>query len=505
MSRGRRFDDEPKLNIKKVIATIIALIVIVMVIISVVALFRNQEQPVVEEAVEYFSYHVDDKWGVINSKGEVVIDATYDEMIVIPDSTKDIFIYNYDVNYENETYNTRVINSKGEELFTNYTKVEALDNYTTTEDVWYDKDSLRFERDGKYGLIDFSGNEILAPEYDDIYTLKGIERSIILEKDGKYGLYNDVSKDIILEVQYSEIEALGESYDDGYIVRNNENKYGLIGPDKSTILDFEYDNITGIYDDSKYLVENEEKTFVVDNTGTTILELEDDEEISDINEDEFVIIVDNQFGIINSQKEELIEPSFDFLEHAYGDYYIAGNDEKYGVVDIEGNEVIELKYENVTYRRDAAIFECENEDYTTDIYDNTCEFKVTGTISEVNMENSYIRIRVDDEYKYYNLLFEEKTNVELLTNNTLFLVKQDGKYGYVNKEGEQVVDCIYDDALEQNRFGFCAVQQDGLWGVLKSDGTVILEPSVDLSESIHIDFIGTYHLDTNTELNSYTN
>lgn len=39
---------------------------------------------------------------------------------------------------------------------------------------------------------------------------------------------------------------------------------------------------------------------------------------------------------------------------------------------------------------------------------------------------------LDDEYKYYNFKFEEKTASSLLTSNTLFLSKKDGKYGFVD-------------------------------------------------------------------------
>ena len=308
---------------------------------------------------------------------------------------------------------------------------------------------------------------------------------------------------MILDVQYSEIKALGDVYDDGYIVKNSENKYGLILPDKSTVLEFNYDNITDVHDGSQYLVENDDKKFVVDNTNTIVFELDNNEDITEINEDKYVLEKENKFNIVNSEKEELLDESYDYLEHAYGDYYIAGNDNKYGIIDSEGNVVVDLKYVNVTYRADAAFFECENEDYTTDIYDNTCEFKVTGTISEVNIDNSYIRIRVGDDYKYYNLLFEEKSNKDVLPDNTLFLIKENGKYGYENKEGKRVVDCIYDDAQEQNKYGFCAVKKDGKWGALKSDGTVILEPSVNLDDNIIIDFIGKYHLDENIGLNSF--
>jgi hypothetical protein len=94
--------------------------------------------------------------------------------------------------------------------------------------------------------------------------------------------------------------------------------------------------------------------------------------------------------------------------------------------------------------------------------------------------------------------------VEALKNNTLFLVKENGKYGYVNKENKKIVDCIYDDAIEQNKFGFCAVKKDGKWGCLQSNGAVILEPTVSLENNIYIDFIGTWHLTQNIELNTYT-
>ena len=91
----------------------------------------------------------------------------------------------------------------------------------------------------------------------------------------------------------------------------------------------------------------------------------------------------------------------------------------------------------------------------------------------------------------------------MLSTNTLFLVKQDGKYGYVNKNGDLIVNHIYDDATEQNHFGYCAVKKDGLWGVLKSDGTVILEPSVNLDDYLYIDFIAEYHRYNDLRMNVY--
>ena len=69
---------------------------------------------------------------------------------------------------------------------------------------------------------------------------------------------------------------------------------------------------------------------------------------------------------------------------------------------------------------------------------------------------------------------------------------------------DRIVDCIYDDAKEQNKFGYCAVNKDGKWGALKSDGTVVVEPTRDLSSYLYIDFISDWHRHSDIKLNAYT-
>ena len=125
-------------------------------------------------------------------------------------------------------------------------------------------------------------------------------------------------------------------------------------------------------------------------------------------------------------------------------------------------------------------------------------------VSELNLENGYLRVREGEDYNYYNFKFEKKSNKEILPTNTLFLVKEFGKYGYENKNGERIVDCIYDDAKEQNKYGYCAIKKDGVWGVLKADGTVLMEPSVNLEEYLYVDFIGNWYLNKDINLNVYT-
>ncbi len=503
-NRGRRFDNEPKLNMKKVVATIVAVLVIIMVIYSMILSLnkKSKEQQVLPESVSYFSAYADSKWGVINNKGDKLSNISYDEMVIIPDSTKNIFIVTYDVDYTNGTFKTKAINEKNEQVFSNYTNVSALVNYDTSNKVWYNNEVLKFERDGKYGLIDFSGKEVLPANYEDISTMQGIEKTLILTKDGKYGLYNSVSKTVFADTTYTSVAPFGKTYNDGYIVKNENGKYGILGSEGKIILDATHDKIMKVSGNDKYVVQDGVKTKLISKDGTTILETGFDE-IIEIDGDNLVIKKAGKYGIINTTGETLIDPAFDYLENCFGDYYIAKTAGNYGVIKLNKDICIEIKYKDIKYRNDIASLICENEDYTSDIYNRELKFVLTGTISKVDSEKGYIRARVGNEYKYYNLQYQEITNKEALKNNTLFLVKENGKYGYVNKDGQKVVDCIYDDAQEQNQYGFCAVNKDGKWGVLQQNGSILLEPSVSLDNNISIDFIGTWHLSENNELNTY--
>ncbi len=76
--------------------------------------------------------------------------------------------------------------------------------------------------------------------------------------------------------------------------------------------------------------------------------------------------------------------------------------------------------------------------------------------------------------------------------------------GYVDKNGNKVVDYIYDDATEQNSCGYVAVKKDGKWGSLDKNGDIVIEPTYNLDENIRIDFIGQWHIGKDPNMNCYT-
>ena len=499
MSRGKRYDTEAKLNYQKVFAVIIAIAVVIMFIFIMKNVLNEREKITGDN--EYFALYAQNKWGVINQNGEEVIIPTYKEMIVIPNKERDVFICTYNINEETGEYKTKAINSKHEEILTEYDQIEAFENIDENDNTWYEENILKVKKNGKYGIIDLNGKELLPTEYDEISVLDGIANSIIIKKDGKVGLINDNGK-IIVEVKYKEIKNLGDSYKYGYITIDEAGKYGIISTTKKQILENKYDEIAQIYLDKYYLIKENGKQKLIDSKGSNIIE-DGFDEIKSVTSNGVIFVKDKLYGEINEAGKITIEAKYQYLKQSKDGTYIAKLNDKYGIIDNLQNINVEFKYTGIIYNEDAELYIAENENYETTIIDDKLNVKVTGILSEINVEKSYIRMRTDDEYKYYNLRGEPISSSEALKDNTLFLSKKDGKYGYVDKKGNVVVDYIYDDGTEQNEYGYAAVKKNGLWGSINENGKQIVDPKYNLENNLKIDFISKWHLGEDLNMNYY--
>ena len=499
MARGKRYETEGKLNYQKVFAVIIAIAVVIMFIFIIRNVLKERKE--ITRNYKYFALYSQNKWGVINQDGVEVIQPSYQEMIVIPDKEKDVFICTYNVNEETGTYQTKAINSKNEEILTGYDKIEALDNMDQNNNVWYEENVLRVEKNGKFGLIDLLGKELLPVEYDEITVLDGIENSIIIKKGDNIGLVNDTGS-VIIECSYKEIKKLGDTYKDGYITIDDNGKYGVVSATKRQILENKYDEIKQIALKEYYVVKEDEKTKLINSKGETIIE-DGFDEIKSATTNGIIFTNGNLYGEMNTSGEITLEAQYQDLKEANDGIYIAKQNDKYGIIDNMGNIQIPYEYQGITYNEKAKLFFAENAEYKTSIIDSQYNVKVTGILSDINTDDEYIRMRVDDEYKYYNLNGEEISNIQALKNNTIFLSRKDGKYGYVDKKENAVTDFIYDDATEQNEYGYAAIKKDGLWGSIDKNGKEIIEPKYNLEDNLKIDFIGKWHLGEDLNMNYY--
>lgn len=499
-NKGKRYDSESKLNIKKVIAVIVAIAVITMFIIGIKTLLTKDKTETTSTVTSFYPVYTNQKWGVINQTGEIIVPAEYSQMITIPDSKTDIFICVYDVDYTKSTYKTKVLNSKNEEKFTNYDLVEAIENFDTNNILWYEEGVLKVKKGNLYGLIDYTGKEILPVEYTNIDALEGIKNSLIIEKNNQVGLC-DNKGNIIINPEYKEIKPIEDDYKNGYIVIDSDNKYGIIDFTKRVVLEAKYEEIKSVASSNIYIVKENGTLKVINTTGETLTEGNFDD-IKQINDENIVFIKNNKYGIMNANGEIKVKAEYDDIQYAFSDNFIAKKNGKYGIINTSNETMLPFQYSIISYRKEGGFVEVGMLDnITTQILNDKLEKKLEGILVEVNESKAYIRMRIDNEYKYYNFKFEEIKSSKVLTQNNLFLSKMDGKYGYVDSTGNVVIDYIYEDATEQNNFGYAAVKKDGKWGAIDKDGKQVAQNQYELEENIIIDFIGKWHIAQ--DVNSY--
>ncbi len=496
MDRGKRYDGEPKLNLKKVFGTIVAFAVTIMMIILIVNIVKTSNTKVEIKKYSYYVSYENGKFGIISNEGINVIDPQYDEIVAIPNNEKAIFLCTYDVNDENGIYKTKAVNEKNEEILKGYEKIEAIDNSDSKQNIWYEDNVLRVSKNGKLGLVDFEGKELLPCEYDEITALEGIKGELLVKKAGNMGLVNDKGQTII-PVLYKAILTLKEGYSSEYIIVNENDKYGIISTSGVILIEPNYEDIKYLNTSEAFAVKEAGVWKLYNNAAKEIIIDGGYEDIIEYKNDNITIKKDGKFGVINSNKEEIIIPEYEDLKYLFSIYYIAKKDDKYGIINLENETVIPFEYTNMNYVEGGNFIQADEGNMQTAIFDGNLAKKASGIVSQINIDKGYIKIYTNNEYKYYNFKFEEKTSAELLTGNTLFLSKKDGKYGYVDKDGKIVIDYIYEDGTEQNSCGFAAVKKDGLWGSINAIGAIAKDTQVNLDNSIFVDFIGEWHLSNN--------
>lgn len=161
---------------------------------------------------EYFFAQKDEKWGMVNDKGEVKIPFKYD----MERMSDDVILIN-EGDYFSEDSEIFLINGKGEIMNSSaYNHITHLVEYDIIRVGKYIRGGWL------YGVVNEEGKEIVPVEYTDIRGEKN--GSIILEKGGLYGLA-DRNGNLLADVIYTKIE---EGKDNKIIVQTQDEKWGYI-------------------------------------------------------------------------------------------------------------------------------------------------------------------------------------------------------------------------------------------------------------------------------------
>lgn len=326
---------------------------------------------------KYFVSKEKDKYGVINSKGEQIIEAKYDD-IKIPNPEKAVFIC-----YEGE--NTKALNEKGEEIYTQYQGIQPLRLKNILSDLMYEKTTLKYSQDGKYGIISIDGKKITNAIYEEIDTLQFKEGELVVKKDGKYGIINIKGATIVKE-QYDGIEA-DKYYEenigykkDGYITKETTEegyRYGYINNSGKKLIDNKYNELYRITEISS--------------------------------NDIYTICAENgKYGLMKNGKKVIPNEYQALVYNESNNTVTALKGKNYGVISIEGKEIVPFEYKQIDVSGDYI--------YATTIDENEKVFDSNGNEANIEPETAIVNVE-NTNYKIYIQTENSKTNYKILKDN----------------------------------------------------------------------------------------
>ena len=355
-------------------------------------------------------------------------------------------------NTTDDGYRYGYVNVNGNVLLeTEYTEVSRIINIKDDDNIY-----LIVARNGQYGLVK-NQESIIRNEHQSI-SYNSESNTLTLEKTKKYGVAN-LNGEVIIPVEFAQIDSTGK-----YIYATNVD---------GNIDVYQEDGNPVQIDGNVYILEtqNENYQIKIDNTEGTI------------------------YSILDKEGSQITTQNYAYINYLYDNYFIVSiTGGKVGVINDKEEPVIEIQYDSIEKVEGTDyIITRLSENNSTQLYDKNFKELCEMTNAIIDKEDNYIKVYNDTETRYFDLEGNEKQNTEILTDNQIYAKSQDGKWGFVDKTGNVVVDYIYDKATDLDSFGYAGIKLDGKWGVIDSTGEVIIEPTYSINTQAEPEFIKDYY------------
>jgi hypothetical protein len=303
------------------------------------------------------------KYGILNNKGNLIIDCTYDQargfdknglaLVKINERYGFINMENKLVippihEYVSSFYDgLATVKADGKQKFINTSgKFISQKEYEETSIFWDERCSVKIN--GKWGLIDKDENILIPPLYDSIIENNKVCR---VEQNGKYFLV-DLDNNPISEY-YDYMDHLSDG--SGTYQVSQEGSFGHIKDNGEVLIPLIYENCTnfrgdytGVYLDGKWFFIDRENTIVTEPNKYILREI-----LSGIEDGIAVVSNDDGWGLINLKSDKMVT---DFIyDQSWG---IGGGlcsflkNSKWGYIDKDGIERVDFKYSDPGYFED---------------------------------------------------------------------------------------------------------------------------------------------------------
>ena len=290
----------------------------------------------------------------------------------------------------------------------------------------------------KWGFIDQGGSLVIPCQFDDARSFAGGLAAI--QKDGKWGYINKAGR-IVIDCKYSKAQAFSE----GMAAVELQGKWGFIDKSGSVVIDFLFDscftfseNLAAVSIDGHY---NSDSLTVVGNWGFI------DTSGKIVINTTFTSVLGFQGGIAVVQMGQL------------------GKGARFGIIDKEGRYLLPLQAEYALIPCDDGLIQALNGPAKNGIMDKTGNWLV------------------QPRYSFTRPFREDVAAVEWPSDMEAFRNgsepdSRSGKWGFVDKSGQTVIDHQFDCAWSFSQ-GLAPVRFGALWGFIDRKGKTAILPKYE--------------------------
>ncbi|MCA0365335.1 MAG: WG repeat-containing protein [Bacteroidetes bacterium] len=285
------------------------------------------------------------KYGLIDCSGNVLIKNKYDEISILAD-------LNYDSNLitVSEKGKTKIINGQEKIILESDFKIfEKLGNYYLVR------------KNGKFGLMNEKGRLVLEIKYSYISSLnyseenKDFPKMAIYENDKK-GIFDCKTEKVIILPKYDLLEDwgndlyLGKLNDKYFLLKNSKvlnlnGEKGIIRPFDSKY-SFNGDKLNDIF-----LIKNfENKIGIYDANMESFIVPQKYDSIKVITRNFFITKLNEKFGILNHKNESIFPNNYFKISNTLDPYYFLftiENGTKKGLTNILGDVLLPVEYDSI--------------------------------------------------------------------------------------------------------------------------------------------------------------
>lgn len=358
----------------------------------------------------------------------------------------------------------------------NKEKVVIVDDEACGCELYFIDGIQTIRRDGLFGFKREDGTVFVEPVYKFVDKFNG-NYCIVYKDYGQCGIVDRNGK-IIVPTDCQEVNYPT----DGMIRFRRNNLYGFYDTSGNIAIQPQYRTVSGF--------SNGLATVIVDFDSNTF-----------------------GYGFIDRNNNIVIEPKFQYAYAFSEGTAIVKNYDRLGMIDTNGNEVLPIKYIDITPMRNgrffavdalsekAALFDNRFRQLTPFVYDKILSFNEDFYVVERDSMKTYLDTKGKERFGFYDIAAPFTDGYAMVSRNgkygiinnrgkiilpiqydnsgfrsmlyifseNIAMVEKDGKYGFVNKSGQVVIPIVYESAQHCTE-GVIPVQQYGMWAFIDKNG-----------------------------------